>query len=221
MKLLRDEERVDASDANDFAPMQTLATYKVKVFEVSTETRGSAFPFQVHDGARLFLSLKPGTNHTNTSSFSSLSSSQTNSGMISNNFPHCLPTNSSCCIKSTDTDQHWQALQSTGENIAISVIEVKPSLILTENQVLLQSTMDLIHLKREHRINSTTPADPSLAHARVEQHTRFYHLVIIFPQDRSALIRGSCSRSKRRIVRMMIEHWSPTILSPKYTWLVC
>jgi hypothetical protein len=27
---MRDEERIDASDANGFAPMQTLATYKVK-----------------------------------------------------------------------------------------------------------------------------------------------------------------------------------------------
>ncbi|CAF4184566.1 unnamed protein product, partial [Rotaria magnacalcarata] len=50
MKLLHDDEKVDIPDSNGFLQVNTLATYKI------------------HDGARLFLSIKPGVNQTNTSS---------------------------------------------------------------------------------------------------------------------------------------------------------
>ena len=73
---------------------------------------------QVHDGARLFLCLKPGINPTNTSS---LRSCPTNSSGITNGLTSCYPTNNSCCIKTTDTDQNWQSLQGAGIEMNLSI----------------------------------------------------------------------------------------------------
>ncbi|CAF1076683.1 unnamed protein product [Rotaria sp. Silwood1] len=137
MKLLRDDEKVDNPDTNGFVQVQTLATYKV------------------HDGARLFLNLKPGMNRTNTSSFSSLISSQTNSGGLTS----CYTTKNICYTQKTDDDHKWQLLQGH------------------ENQILLNSTIDLINLRKDHRLTNTNQLEQSFSNSRSEQNTRFYHLV--------------------------------------------
>ncbi|UJR28522.1 hypothetical protein I4U23_009760 [Adineta vaga] len=143
MKLLRDDDRIDNPDSNGFIQLQTLASYKV------------------HDGARLFLSLKSGTNYTNTSS---LTNSQINSSGITNGLTSCYPTNNSCCIKTTDADHSWQSLQGH------------------ENQILLNSSRELLTLRKEHRLSSTIQSQQSFSHSRLEPNTRFYHLVK--PTDR-------------------------------------
>ncbi|CAF1159331.1 unnamed protein product [Rotaria sordida] len=143
MKLLRDDEKVDNPDTNGFVQVQTLATYKV------------------HDGARLFLNLKPGINHTNTSSFSSLISSQINSGGLTG----CYPTKNYGYTQKTDDDHSWQLLQGS------------------ENQILLNSTIDLINLRKDHRFANATQLEQSFSNSRSEQNNaNFYHLVK--PSDR-------------------------------------
>ncbi|CAF1302859.1 unnamed protein product [Adineta steineri] len=143
MKLLRDDDKTDNPDSNGFIQIQTLASYKV------------------HDGARLFLSLKPGTNYTNTSS---LSGSKISTGSITNGLTSCYPTNSSCCIKPTDTDHNWQLLQGP------------------ENQILLNSTKDVINVRKDHRLSNAIQSEQSFLNSRLEPNTRFYHLVK--PTDR-------------------------------------
>jgi len=53
-------------------------------------------------------------NHTNTSSTSSLISSQTNSGGLTGYYS--IKTNP-CSIKTTETDHNWQLFQGTGNQI--------------------------------------------------------------------------------------------------------
>ena len=117
MKPLRDEEKVDHLDSNGFIQIQTLATYKVGLYGLLNISKMifQILISQVHDGARLFLSFKRGTNYTNNSSFSSLMSSQTNTGLLSNSFANCYTSNPSSSTKMTETDQHWRNLQGTGQ----------------------------------------------------------------------------------------------------------
>jgi len=75
--------------------------------------------FKVHDGARLFLSLKPGINRTNTSSLSSLMGSQTNSSGLTNGVTSCYSTNN--CIKTSEADHRWQMLQGSGNQIYLFI----------------------------------------------------------------------------------------------------
>ncbi|CAF5102770.1 unnamed protein product [Rotaria magnacalcarata] len=104
MKLLLDDEKVDIPDSNGFLQVNTLATYKI------------------HDGARLFLSIKPGVNQTNTSSNSSLFSSQTNSAGLAHGLAGCYPTKNSSYIKRLDDDHSWRLLQGPGNRIWILLL---------------------------------------------------------------------------------------------------
>ncbi|CAM4743164.1 unnamed protein product [Rotaria magnacalcarata] len=136
MKLLHDDEKVDIPDSNGFLQVNTLATYKI------------------HDGARLFLSIKPGVNQTNTSSNSSLFSSQTNSAGLAHGLAGCYPTKNSSYIKRLDDDHSWRLLQGP----------------------------DLINFRKDHRFTNTIHSEQSFFNSRSEQNTHFYHLVK--PTDR-------------------------------------
>ncbi|CAF4413353.1 unnamed protein product, partial [Adineta steineri] len=51
-----------------------------------------------------------------------------------------------------------------------------------ENQILLNSTKDVINVRKDHRLSNAIQSEQSFLNSRLEPNTRFYHLVK--PTDR-------------------------------------